>query len=75
MQDLTIRELRHVTTLVFETQDGDTASLLRLLADYVEHSRGTLQAVTYHNEDEGGYRERIVAHVECPYAETIDWSA
>ncbi len=76
MQDLKIRELKHVQTLVFETNDGDTAGLLRLLADYLQHSQGTLQAVTFHNMDEDGpYREWIVAYVECPYADTIDFSA
>ncbi len=76
MQDLKIRELTHVTTVVFETNDSDTGLLLRLLADYLDASQGTLQAVTFHNMDEDGpYREWIVAYVECAYPETINWNA
>jgi len=70
MESIKIRELKHVTTMVFETKDSDTALLLRLLASYLESSQGTLQSVTFHNEfDADGYREWIVAAVECPYAE------
>jgi hypothetical protein len=67
METLTIRELPHVTTLVFEHEENNVAVLLRLLADYCEASNGCLQGVSYHNDDDGGYRERIVAHVECPW--------
>lgn len=67
MEPLTIRRLTQVTTLVFEHNKIDTATLLRLLADYIEDSNGCLMSVSYHNEDDGEYRERIVAHVDCPY--------
>ena len=69
--ELQIRELTHVTTLEFATNGGDTAQLLRLLADYLDHSGGTLLSVTYHNSDDGTYREWIVAAVECAY-ETLE---
>jgi hypothetical protein len=76
MDAITIRELKHVTTLVFEQTNGETSRLLRLLADYLDASSGTLQSVTFLNDLDGdGYRERIVAHVEAPYPSTIDWRA
>ncbi len=71
-----IRELKHVTTVSFETTEADTGLLLRLLADYLDASQGTLQNVTYHNEmDEDGYREWIIAHVECPWSAFLAESA
>jgi hypothetical protein len=74
--ELKVRTLKHVKTLVFETDDLGSATLLRLLADYLDASKGTLQAVTFNNsDDDGEYREWITAYVECPYPETIDWSA
>jgi hypothetical protein len=68
MEPLHIRELKQVTTLSLEQTEPDAARLLRLLADYVEHSNGTLLSVVFANDYEDEvYHERLIAFVECPY--------